>query len=847
VPTSLEPNKSYTISIGIENDSDSLLVLHGELQTPGRWQAFLTKHNISLEAHEKTFQVSTIRVPLAAAAGTFPLTYLISNVQGIALDSISIKCKVPELREVEIIGSPLPIYSLSGDSLNFEISVKNKSNMPIQLKNLDPHNRSLEKVTLFQEELAINEARVLHFSAQISKDIEKSQSMLLELPIEIRYANGGREQRAISYQTQVIPVDSREGDIYNNLNLVFNGQSRYAENDLNSYYSITGNSYLDAKRRQYLSFNYSGNDQQGGFLSRENRSSATWQTPYSTLTYGDTNLGFVSSKINSQSGRGASLALNSRYLNLYAGNLQDLDSFTDHYAFAASVKPWRYSMHKVSHAFSDQADNVFTAVENQIRINNILNFDAEIASNHDKGKQDNSYAYDLSWQPSLNNVNFKSRYFYKPSAYTGTEEKSTQFNNALRFNALSRYISLYFDKDSYDIKNKYQKEELRFAGETSITGNFNTQLEYKIQDTDFAEIKVNEKVINSIWYYDRDFEQLQTRHSATFSINQLDEGSKRLSQTYRSSFLFPYDANNTLRASFTLNSKNENFSYQNLKTLSSSFNLHSILSNRLSNSFSYSNNLFLHKHSQMSNSFSNNLNYKYADNYVFSLNTGLSFRQKHNYWFASLGLNYRLGIPLQERRDISYLKGRIVDQNNIAIEKKIMKLNQDLAISNKDGEFIFAALRDGSYKLDVIDSDSHVMTPALPLQVQIKADSLQYLTLTQASASAILGQVKLFKPVANWFMQDEPEFYEAGPFSALLITLSNGVTSYSTASDIRGNFSFKRLQPGQWTLKIDKNSLPKNYETEWEELNIVLSAAQDIEIIIKVSEKLKRVIIRQID
>nr|HPK41654.1 carboxypeptidase-like regulatory domain-containing protein [Candidatus Cloacimonadota bacterium] len=102
-------------------------------------------------------------------------------------------------------------------------------------------------------------------------------------------------------------------------------------------------------------------------------------------------------------------------------------------------------------------------------------------------------------------------------------------------------------------------------------------------------------------------------------------------------------------------------------------------------------------------------------------------------------------------------------------------------------------------------------------------------------------------PVANWFMQDEPEFYEAGPFSALLITLSNGVTSYSTASDIRGNFSFKRLQPGQWTLKIDKNSLPKNYETEWEELNIVLSAAQDIEIIIKVSEKLKRVIIRQID
>ncbi|HOQ80873.1 MAG TPA: hypothetical protein PLH63_07395, partial [Candidatus Cloacimonadota bacterium] len=208
VPTSLEPNKSYTISIGIENDSDSLLVLHGELQTPGRWQAFLTKHNISLEAHEKTFQVSTIRVPLAAAAGTFPLTYLISNVQGIALDSISIKCKVPELREVEIIGSPLPIYSLSGDSLNFEISVKNKSNMPIQLKNLDPHNRSLEKVTLFQEELAINEARVLHFSAQISKDIEKSQSMLLELPIEIRYANGGREQRAISYQTQVIPVDS---------------------------------------------------------------------------------------------------------------------------------------------------------------------------------------------------------------------------------------------------------------------------------------------------------------------------------------------------------------------------------------------------------------------------------------------------------------------------------------------------------------------------------------------------------------------------------------------------------------------------------------------------------------
>jgi len=846
LPSVLEPNKSVTITIGIENDSDSLIVLNGELKTPDDWQAFLTKHQIQLKPADKTFKLSTVRIPLSAKAGKFSISYLITDQHKTKIDSISTFVHIPEIKEIELIETKLPEYSLSGDSLHFELFIKNKSNMPIQVKSDLPRNLPLSPAKSLNEEIAINQEKTISYFAHINRDIEKSQALHINQPFEIRYANGDKEYREVSYRTQIIPIDYQAKDMYNNLNINFSSQSRYDENDLYTYYSINGNTYLDAMRKQSLQFNYSGNVQQSGIFTRKNRSSISWRTRNTLLSYGDTNLSFVSPKIPSLSGRGPVFALYSRYINLNAGTVQDLDRFTNHYAFASSFKAWKYTAHKVSHVFSDLDDNNYTALENQIRINNIINFETEIANNHNQKNKTNSYAYDISWQPNYKSIYFKSRYYYKPNDFASSNMRSTQFNNALRFPAFTRIISLYFDHDTDKLSNKYQKEEIRLAGETNINKNLRTQLELKQIDTDYENSKKEEKLINNNWYYDFDLGKLKTYHSASFRISQTDKDSKRLSQSYRSSLIYPITANQQFKSSFTLNNQNNSFSNRNVKSLNSNLTLTSTVSSKVNSSLSYSNNLFLHKQTNMTHSISSNIGYIYAENWFFSFRTGISQRQKHSYWFTGLGLNYQLSLPLQERKDITNLKGRIIDQNNAAVEKKIIKLNQNLAISNQEGEFIFPALSNGIYTLDIVDKENYVLDPPLPRRLLIKTDSLQYINIKQTSASSIYGSVRTFKPVANWFLQDEPQFYDAGAYAGLTITLTDGNTTYSSTSDIRGNFSFKRLSSGTWTLTIDQNALPKNFQTEWSEQTIELGESQDYQINIKISEKLKNVIIKKI-
>jgi hypothetical protein len=199
-----------------------------------------------------------------------------------------------------------------------------------------------------------------------------------------------------------------------------------------------------------------------------------------------------------------------------------------------------------------------------------------------------------------------------------------------------------------------------------------------------------------------------------------------------------------------------------------------------------------------------------------------------------------------ERKDLLRLKGRVIDSDNNPVSNKIFVLNNRLAISDKDGQFEFPALYQGSYSLNTYKDEGYVYSPDLPLDIKLSADSLSFLNIKRYDSAQISGTLELFKPENNWFLKESPEFLPFQKLSGAKIILSSETKEYIAYSDINGLFSFDKLPAGKYKIVLDKDSMPYNFIPEWTEKEMSLEYGQKITVNNQLKEKLKKVKFKKI-
>ncbi|HOD55526.1 MAG TPA: hypothetical protein PKJ08_13440, partial [Candidatus Cloacimonadota bacterium] len=540
------------------------------------------------------------------------------------------------------------------------------------------------------------------------------------------------------------------------------------------------------------------------------------------------------------------LSINSRYLYMNLGYVQDIEAYENHYGLSFSSRPWRYTSHSFSHTFSENSDFYLSALESQIRINRYLDFDTELAHSYNSLEDKNVLSYDVRWSPSFNRFQLNSRYFFMPKNFLNSGAQKSSMNHVLRFNALSRSFNLFFDQESYQIDQKFRQNEQRYALNINLIKSLFTQIDYKHTNNQYSNSQTNSRELSNNWTYNESFGKLKTDYAASYKYTHSDQSADQFSQSYRSAISYPINRIHLVSASLQFSSQNSTYSRTYINSISSGIAINSLFGQKFSSSLSISNQFYLHQHTELRSNISNSLLWRISDEWNISINSGLSADNQSIYWFTGAGLSCNLSIPLQERRDLLYLKGSLFDQNQNAIERKIIKLNQNLAITNQKGDFIFPSLRPGTYQLDIPDEGDYVFSPALPLTINIKADSLQNIRFIRYPSASIEGTVKLYKPVSNWYLQKEPEFVEAEAYAGLVITAIQGNQIQTTVSDKRGHFKFNQLTSGIWLLKVEQSTLPKNFIPEWTETAIELKSAEHKIISLQLKEKLKKVIIKKI-
>lgn len=848
LPDTLLINKLTTFSVLIENTTQDSLSLSAKLILPEKWLSYSTNQSINILAGNKTFKLCSFKIPATTRAGKYLLKYELYDSKNTLIQTNDLSLNVPLKKEFDIDPEPLKNIYLSGDSILVSLKIKNLGNIPLNLSVNKISNKiyTLERDSLITVSPASE--KLLKLKYITNKDIYESQRFLMEIPYNISFEDNSQYSAVINLNSQIIPVKSNLLDYYNYLSINARNSSFYNNNEITNSFSLNANAFLNSKREYELRVNYQNNDMTKNLLFNDNtRSSIMIYSRLFQIIYGDNSINLESSLLPSYSGRGESVAINTKLLRLKLYHLQDNYNYSNSYASSIYLRPWGYSNHWINTAFIDSSKSVNSSLKSTFNLSRYLYFDNEFALKYKQNSEQKSTANDISLTFNLNGFSFFNRYAYQPNTYTESNTQKTIINNRIYFTLLNRNVDITHELNKTDIKQKFKDTTQNISLNFNINNNLSNHFSFQKQTSDFISssnhiINLKDEYIYLFDYNDNEFKQYS---EFTYKIDKKND-INTLSQIYALDLTYTKFSPHSIKSSLQYNRDAVSMTKAYSNTINTNVSVEYILNPKMTLSGSLNYSQYLDFNHDWNLSQQNAFIWNLTDNYLLSQSFNWKLSSGICIWSTTLSLSYNNKIPLTERKDLLRLKGRLTDQNMSALEGKILVLNNRLAITNKTGEFIFPGLNKGKYTLELYNDENYVYQPALPLDLFISPDSLPSIDITRLPAAKLTGQIQYYKPVDNWFLKKEPEFYLAGSISGAKIILNKDNQEYVSYSDSNGNFSFDKLPAGSYLLKIDPADLPDNYIPDWLEKNIVLESGVEQNIKLELKEKLKRVKFKKI-
>lgn len=209
-----------------------------------------------------------------------------------------------------------------------------------------------------------------------------------------------------------------------------------------------------------------------------------------------------------------------------------------------------------------------------------------------------------------------------------------------------------------------------------------------------------------------------------------------------------------------------------------------------------------------------------------------------------LSYSVPIGLPLPRKKTTGGISGTVYDARNPGhpgIPNVIVRLNGQAAVTDRHGRFAFTHLKPGPYHLTVDQGSislNRITVQTMPMPITVTGGQTARVSIGVLSAARLDGLVML-RP-ANWRnastdrsqpvvvgdpnRKDEPAVSRGLP--NIVVELSNGTQILRRVTDSWGVFSFDRLQPGRWHLKVYGGNLPAYHRLETSEMDFELDSEE---------------------
>lgn len=146
----------------------------------------------------------------------------------------------------------------------------------------------------------------------------------------------------------------------------------------------------------------------------------------------------------------------------------------------------------------------------------------------------------------------------------------------------------------------------------------------------------------------------------------------------------------------------------------------------------------------------------------------------------------------------------------------------------------------------------NIATEKFPVHITVKPKKTTNVEFNIIKSATVNGQIILAenKPDSNAgndfskaVILDANSGKHTHMTEGILVELSRGDEVLRTITDYTGTFSFTNIRPGSWNLKVYDYSLPSRYYMETKEINLSLVNGENKELLIKILENKKRILI----
>ena len=858
IPENLVPGKNYTIAFEISNTTGNPLNLSCEFAISDQFYLTTNLKKLVIEANSKKIVLFTFGVNNQCEAGDYKaLLKITSNNLQIASQEIALNVSKLYNLTVEVLNSPE--YLRLEKEYFCEYLVTNNGN-------------SEEKI-IFESSNAL---KIVPANAVLKPDSSRVVAVYQLVPGNVRgktmvlnnlkaYMVSNDLQFSNRVAITLYPNNTKKPDLYHRfpitVSTIFN--SLKGLDTLNVFkFKASGQGFLDKENEHYLNFEYSGPSQSDivRFGDYE-RYSLLYKNNKMEIVLGHVNFSLSNITETSRYGTGGILSY-------------DFGKTT---ATIFYVKP-RFTKQisdsyggKISQDLSDKAYvemgfiNRTLFEDNEEFNSKIINFasfytldrfkmNGEIA--YESNYITNGLAYSLEAYLNLKKWDVINSAQYSDKNYKGYIRNSKQllslanyrFSKKIDMQIGAEYRAINPVKDTINyssspITTKYQayfNYNINRNNKVRIGGYYrNKEDQLSLQNYNFEEKLATLSFYSRMPYkYDLIW-QNRVGKTTNFLANSTEPQSTFFSSLSISANIFR-DLIIGLNGDYQQSNK-QSAENEIVKTFYYGGNLQYNLKSYLNVSAFYKKNYDFDELDEAQNYLQAQVNYNYQRKHLLSVavsQTSLPVFPIKKELLITASYSFVVNAPISKNKTVGSLSGKIISAEKTNLEGILVLLDDQIAITNEKGVFHFYNLQPKTYRLYVKQSSlpkNKIIIMQQPIDIDIFPNKDSEVVLEMGNTGAIFGQV-IFEETT---VMQSSKFIKKLPILVVKITKED--KTYYTKTDKEGQFWFKELTPGDWTVELVVRNLLNDFTFSETQKIIAVVSNEEGQAIFKASNKNREV------
>ncbi len=207
-----------------------------------------------------------------------------------------------------------------------------------------------------------------------------------------------------------------------------------------------------------------------------------------------------------------------------------------------------------------------------------------------------------------------------------------------------------------------------------------------------------------------------------------------------------------------------------------------------------------------------------------------------------------LAVPLQRITTVGQLRGIVQDERGRGIAGVLVSAGENVAITNRKGEFIFSSMKPGTVFVSIDRAGiglDRVTTQPMPYEVVVQGGETAMLGIGVTRSVQVTGTVELYGTSEGVPGENSPANKDLGGQPGVYLELTNGKDYNRRVSDSHGKFVFSDITPGKWRLSVFGGNIPEYHTVVPESLTLDLKPGEKKDVLIQLVERKRTIKILQ--